>query len=47
MDNSVHLHDLSPFWVGIFITFNKENCNVFYVDMRILIGKVLKHIYML
>jgi len=24
-DNSVHLHECSPFWVGIFITFNKEN----------------------
>ena len=23
-DNSVHLPDCSPFWVGIFITFNKE-----------------------
>ena len=30
MDNSVHLHDCSPFWVGIFITFNKEN---FYVTV--------------
>ena len=25
---SVHLHEWSPFWVGIFITFNKENYNV-------------------
>ena len=24
-DNSVHLHECSPFWVGIFITFNNEN----------------------
>ena len=24
-DNSVHLLECSPFWVGIFITFNKEN----------------------
>ena len=23
-DNSVHLHECSPCWVGIFITFNKE-----------------------
>jgi len=29
MDNTVHLHDLSPFWVDIFITVNKENCNVY------------------
>ena len=28
-DNSVHLHECSPFWVGIFITFNKENYNVY------------------
>ena len=35
-DNSVHLHEFSPFWVDIFITFNKENYHVFYVDMRIL-----------
>jgi len=48
-DNSVHVHECSPFWVGIFITFNKENCHVycFYVDMRILIDKALKHFYML
>ena len=24
-DNSVHLHECSPFWVGIFITVNIEN----------------------
>jgi len=29
MDNSVHLHECSPFWVGIFITFNKENYHVY------------------
>ena len=38
-DNSVHFHKCSPFWVGIFITFNK--------DIRILIVKALKHFYML
>jgi len=25
----VHLHECSPFWVGIFITFNKENYHVY------------------
>ena len=24
-DNSVHLNESSPFWVGIFVTLNKEN----------------------
>ena len=28
-DNSVHLHESSPFWVAIFITFCKENHNVY------------------
>jgi len=28
-DNSVHLHECSPFWVGIFITFDKENYHVY------------------
>ena len=28
-DNSVHLHECSPFWVGIFVTFNKENYHVY------------------
>jgi len=39
----------SPFCAGIFINFNKENppCLLFYVDMRILIDKELKHFYML
>jgi len=36
-DNYVHLHECSPFWVCIFITFNKENYN----------DKVLRHFYML
>jgi len=28
-DNSVYLHECSPFWYsGIFITFNKENYHV-------------------
>jgi len=26
--NSVHLHECSPFWVGIFIILCKENYNV-------------------
>jgi len=47
-DNSVHLHECSPFWVGIYITYNKENYRLlFYVDMCILIDKALKHFYML
>ena len=41
-DNSVHLHEFSPFWVDIVITFNKENYHEFYVDIRILIDKALK-----
>jgi len=28
-DNSVHLHEYSPFWVGIFITLKKENYYVY------------------
>ena len=28
-DNSVHFHECSPFWVGIFFTFNKENFHVY------------------
>ena len=28
-DNSVYLRECSPFWVGIFITFNKENNHVY------------------
>jgi len=28
-DNSVHLHECSPFWVGIFITFSKDNYYVY------------------
>ena len=27
-DNFVHVHGRSPFWVGIFITLNKENYHV-------------------
>jgi len=49
-DNSVHLYECSPFWVGIFITCNKEDYHVyllFYVDMHILIDKALKYFYML
>jgi len=40
-DNSVHLHECSPFWVGIFITLKKENYLIycFYVNMHILIDK--------
>jgi len=29
MDNSVYLHECSPFWVGIFITFNKEKYHIY------------------
>ena len=48
-DNSVHLQQCSPFWVGILITFNKENyyCLLFYVNMHNLIDKALKQFYML
>ena len=28
-DNSVHLYECSPFWVGILINFNKENFHVY------------------
>jgi len=46
MDNSVHLHECSPFWVGIFDSLCKEN---YHVDclMCILIDIALKHFYML
>jgi len=27
-DNSVHLRECSPFWVGIFVIFNKGNYHV-------------------
>jgi len=47
-DNSVHLYEWSPFWVGIFIIVCKENFGLLFdVDMRILIDKALKHLYML
>jgi len=42
-DNSVHLHECSPFWVSFFIIVLK----MFDVDMRTLINKSLKHVYML
>ena len=40
-DNSVPLHECSPFWEGIFIIFciEKLPCLLFDVNMRILIGK--------
>ena len=44
-DNSVHLHDWSPFWVSIFITFNKKTtmftvlCRHAHSDWK----KALKH----
>ena len=46
-DNSVHLHECSPLCVGISKKFKqgKLPCLLFYVDMRILIGKALKHFY--
>jgi len=28
-DYAIYLHECSPFGVGIFITFNKENCHVY------------------
>ena len=28
-DNSVHLYECSPFWVGILINLNKENFHVY------------------
>jgi len=43
-DNSVHLHECSPFWVGIFITFIKENYHVFLCYRKVIIFYVLcKH----
>ena len=41
-DNSVNLHECSPFGEGTFIIYCKENLliyKLFDVDMRILIGK--------
>ena len=40
-DNSVNLHECSPFWVVIFIfcLWRKQPCLLFDVDMCILIGK--------
>ena len=29
IDNSVNVHECSPFWVGIFITFNIENYHIY------------------
>jgi len=47
-DDSVYLHECSPFSVGILKKNCKENLYglLFAVDMRILIGKALKHFYM-
>ena len=42
--NSVHLHECSPFWVGIFIIFKKKT-NMLTIHMCILLSKVLKHLY--
>ena len=28
-DKFVYLHECSPFWIGIFIASNKENCHVY------------------
>jgi len=36
-NNSVHLHECSPFWVVIFTFLRKLLCLVFDVDMRNLI----------
>jgi len=47
-DNSAHLHECSPFWVGIFIiiVLRKLQCLLVDSDMRILIGKVMKKWFM-
>ena len=45
-DNSVHLHECSPFWVGNFIIFKKTTI-LFDVEMHIMIGKALTHLYVL
>ena len=42
MDNYVHLHECSPFWIGIFIYFIRL---LFDIDLRIVIEKVLNHVY--
>ena len=41
-DNYVHLHECSPFWVGIFTILINIPCLLFDVDMRILIDKHVK-----
>jgi len=49
-DNSVHVHDCSPFWAGIFIIFKEKTTMLTvnpYVDMHILTGKTLMHFFML
>ena len=43
-DNFVHLHECSPFRVGIFIIFKKKT-NMLTIHMCILLSKVLKHLY--
>ena len=46
-DNSVHLQDFSPFVLVIFFNLERTLAYLlFYVDMRSLIGKALKHLYM-
>ena len=44
-DNSVHVHEYSPFWVGIFIKQMKKKLAGLLFDMNILIEKALKHVY--
>ena len=49
-DNSVHVHDCSPFWAGIFIIFKEKTTMLTvnpYVDMHILTDKTLMHFFML
>ena len=45
-DNSVYLVGALPFG-KVFSLCLKDNCLLFNVDMHILIGKALRHLYML
>jgi len=48
MDNSVHSHECSPFWVGIFIIYSKKTllCLLFDVNICKLLGKAPKQAFL-